>query len=81
MLNAIADPNRVKVLRILADKRICVIDLAQELGISHNLLSFHLKKLVKAGILNKERSGNCYYYFITKHWEERINHLLKFLNI
>jgi ArsR family transcriptional regulator len=81
ILNAIADPNRAKVLTILANKRICVIDLAQELGISHNLLSFHLKKLINAGILKKERSGNCYYYFIPKDWEKRINYFLKFINI
>lgn len=63
-VKAVLEPNRLRVLCILSKKNICVCDLAKKMEISHNLLSFHLKTLFEAGILNKHRKGNQIFYFI-----------------
>ncbi|ASJ00591.1 ArsR/SmtB family transcription factor [Thermococcus gorgonarius] len=51
---ALSNPIRVKVLRMLCEKEWYVYELAKELGISRQLLYLHLKKLEKAGLIESE---------------------------
>jgi len=81
LLKAISEPNRLRILCVLSKKKICVCDLAEELNIPQNLISFHLKTLYDVGILKKERDGNTIYYVIKKDWEKRIEKIFEFLDI
>ncbi len=55
LLEIFSEANRLRALHLLLQRDICVCELAKNMNISHNLLSFHLKKLFEAGILDKRR--------------------------
>lgn len=81
LLKAISEPNRLRILCILSKEKICVCDLAEKLGMQQNLISFHLKTLYEAGMLDKQREGNSIYYVIKKNWEKKIENIFEFLDI
>jgi ArsR family transcriptional regulator, arsenate/arsenite/antimonite-responsive transcriptional repressor len=64
LFKALADPHRVRIVNMLAasDRPICVCDLVEPLGISQPTVSHHLKKLVTAGLLEREQRGTWAYY-------------------
>ncbi|WP_456366065.1 ArsR/SmtB family transcription factor [Thermococcus sp.] len=51
---ALSNPIRIRVLKMLCEKEWYVYELAKELGISRQLLYLHLKKLEKAGLVESE---------------------------
>jgi ArsR family transcriptional regulator, arsenate/arsenite/antimonite-responsive transcriptional repressor len=59
VFKALSDPARVRIVNLLAnaDGPVCVCDLTPELGLSQPTVSFHLKKLVQAGLLEREQRG------------------------
>lgn len=79
LLNAVCEPNRLRVLCVLSQNKICVCDLAKELKLASNLLSFHLKVLFEVGILDKRREGNQIFYFIQQDWRTRVEHFFIFI--
>jgi len=81
LLNAVTEPNRLRILCILSKMDICVCDLAKRLDASHNLISHHLKTLYEVGVLDKRRDGNQFFYFIKEEWKPRIKHLFDFVKI
>jgi len=64
LFKALGDPNRVRVVNLLAneDKPVCVCDITAYLGLSQSTVSFHLKKLVNAGLVKREQHGTWAYY-------------------
>jgi len=66
LFKALADPHRVKILNLLANSRdpVCVCDITDSMELSQPTVSFHLKKLVSAGLLNREERGTWSYYSI-----------------
>lgn len=59
---AVAEETRLAIVRLLAGGERCVCDLQVELGAAQSRLSFHLKKLKDAGILEDRREGRWVYY-------------------
>lgn len=51
MLEALANPYRLKIFSLLTNRRIHVSQLAREVMISRPLLYLHLKKLEQAGLV------------------------------
>ncbi|AFL94454.1 transcription regulator, ArsR family 3 [Thermococcus cleftensis] len=51
---ALGNPVRVRILKMLCEKEWYVYELAKKLGISRQLLYLHLKKLEKAGLVESE---------------------------
>lgn len=68
VFKALADPHRVRILNLLANAPgpACVCDLTPQLGLSQPTVSFHLKKLVEAGLLRRERRGVWSYHRIDR---------------
>ena len=67
LLKAVADPARLQILsqlRAQPDCQACVCDLTDELGLSQATVSHHLRVLVEAGILARERRGTWAWYSI-----------------
>ncbi|ASJ17533.1 transcriptional regulator [Thermococcus chitonophagus] len=52
--DALANPVRLKILKLLCEKEWYVYELAKVLGISRQLLYLHLRKLEKAGLVESE---------------------------
>src|SRR6476646_5125673 len=64
LFKALADPNRVRIVNLLAnaDEPVCVCEFMPQLGLSQGTVSFHLKKLLDAGLLKREQRGTWAYY-------------------
>ncbi|MFJ9388738.1 ArsR/SmtB family transcription factor [Nocardioides sp. NPDC101246] len=67
MFKALGDPNRVKLLSIIAaaeDQEACVCDLTEPVGLSQPTVSHHMKLLVEAGLVTREQRGRWAYFSI-----------------
>ena len=65
MLKALADPTRLRLVSMVAAHEggeACVCDLTEPLGLTQPTISHHLKILVDAGILAREKRGVWAYY-------------------
>jgi len=66
-LKALADPARLRILSIVAaseDQETCVCNFTEPLELSQPTVSHHLKVLVDAGFLAREKRGTWAYYRI-----------------
>ncbi|WP_434063156.1 ArsR/SmtB family transcription factor [Glutamicibacter ectropisis] len=64
---ALSDPNRLRILSIVSsnqDAETCVCDLPGPLGLKQPTVSHHLKILVDAGILHREKRGVWAYFSV-----------------
>ena len=62
LLKAMADPLRLQVLEALGAGERCVCELTSELGLAQSKLSFHLKVLREAGLIEARDEGRWVYY-------------------
>ena len=62
ILSALADNNRRRVLEILKKGKISSGDLAKELDMTPQALSYHLSKLKKADLIYETKHKNFIYY-------------------
>lgn len=61
-LQAISEPNRLKIICLLRRGERCVCQLEAALKIKHNLICHHLKALGKLGLLKSKSRGNFTFY-------------------
>ena len=69
VFKALADRHRVKILnRLLAadGEAVCVCEFQDMLGLKQSSVSYHLKQLLDAGIVTREKRGS-YAYFSLNH--------------
>ncbi len=57
LLQAIAHPNRIRILEVVKKGMDCSCEIAPQLGMEQSNLSRHIKILVNSGILIPERDG------------------------
>lgn len=79
LFKALADRHRLRILNILlhADgEAVCVCEFQPALGIAQPTVSHHLKQLVEAGLLERERRGTFAYYSLAPGALEHIGDLL-----
>jgi len=62
IFKALGDPNRVKIIRYLAQEELCVCDLAQLLGMSLSAVSHQLRALRSRRLVKFRRQGKIVYY-------------------
>ena len=73
LLAAVADPIRLQLLHVLVGQTRCVCDLQLEPPIPGNLLSYHLKVLREAGLIEGARRGRWIDYSLTEGALERLH--------
>jgi ArsR family transcriptional regulator, arsenate/arsenite/antimonite-responsive transcriptional repressor len=68
LFKALADPNRVRIVHLLATAGgpVCVCDLTEPLGIGQPTVSHHLRKLLAAGLVRRESRGTWAYYSLDR---------------
>jgi ArsR family transcriptional regulator len=68
LFKALADPHRVRIINLLATspEPVCVCEFTGLLGLSQPTVSHHLKKLVAAGLLEREQRGTWAYYSLKR---------------
>ncbi len=80
VFKALADPARVRVLNLLAGsgEPVCVCHLTDLLELSQPTVSFHMRKLVDAGLLDREQRGVWAYYSLRADARRRLGAILTF---
>jgi ArsR family transcriptional regulator len=63
----VADPKRVLLLYALEKGRLCVNELAAEVGLSQPAVSRHLRVLRERGLVRTVRQGTVIYYSLGDH--------------
>jgi ArsR family transcriptional regulator, arsenate/arsenite/antimonite-responsive transcriptional repressor len=79
LLQMIADRTRLRILNILIRAQaapVCVCEFVPELGLTQPTISYHLKQLREAGLLERERRGAFSYYRLVPGVLERVQALL-----
>lgn len=66
VLKALADQKRLKILRLLLTKDLCVGALAKHLGVSKPAVSQHLRIMRKAGLVRGEKRGYWTHYMVDR---------------
>ena len=64
LFHALSDPIRLSILEMLRGGERCVCDLQDDLDAAQSKLSFHLKVLKDAGLVEDRREGRWSYYTI-----------------
>jgi ArsR family transcriptional regulator, arsenate/arsenite/antimonite-responsive transcriptional repressor len=57
VMKALSDPNRVKMVKLLQHKVMCVCEIQAALGLAQSTASKHLKILEEAGLIIYSRDG------------------------
>jgi ArsR family transcriptional regulator len=73
LFKALGDPARVRIVNLLAQNQesVCVCEITPAIGLSQPTVSHHLKKLVQAGLLEREQRGVWAYYSLDRDGLER----------
>jgi ArsR family transcriptional regulator len=65
VMKALSDPNRVKILKLLQEKEMCVCEIQGALDISQPNASKHLKLLEDSGLVESRKDGLWVNYSLT----------------
>lgn len=76
LLKVISEDNRLKILCLLKDGERCVCEIYENLNLSQNLASSHLRILKDYGLIDVRQEWKRNYYFINKKTFKKFNSLL-----
>ncbi|MCD6185474.1 MAG: winged helix-turn-helix transcriptional regulator [Deltaproteobacteria bacterium] len=65
VMKAVSDSNRVKIVKMLQHKSMCVCELREALQLAQPTVSKHLKILEDAGVVAYSKDGTWVNYFLT----------------
>jgi len=74
---ALADPTRLRLLNLIADKEICVCYFVEILRLSQPKISRHLAYLRRAGIVGARREGRWMHYRLLNPADTANSEILK----
>ncbi|MGD7003716.1 ArsR/SmtB family transcription factor [Corynebacterium halotolerans] len=80
-MKALSDPTRLRLLSHVASQgheSVCACDVIESLGVNQSTVSHHMKKLVDAGLLEREQRGRWAYYTVIR---EAFEDLRSFLDL
>ena len=80
LFKALADRHRVRILNRLLSahgEAVCVCDFETMLDVAQPTVSYHLKQLLNAGLLEREKRGAFAYYSLSGDALERLRGLLQ----
>ncbi len=74
LFRALSDPARVRIVNVLATSSgpVCACEFEPALGLSQPTVSHHLKKLVGAGLLEREQQGRWAYFSLKRDAVEKL---------
>lgn len=76
MFSALADPTRLRILDLLGPGDTCVCDIQRRVEVAPNLLSYHLRVLRDAGLVESSRRGRWVDYRLSAGAAARIDSAL-----
>ena len=77
---ALGDPTRLRLVAALADRELCVCDLAAAIGQSESAVSHHLRLLRSLGLVRARRQGRLAFYaldddHVTALYRQALDHV------
>jgi len=66
VMKALSDPSRVKILKMLQHRDMCVCEVQAALGLAQPTISKHLKILDEAGLVGFNKDGLWVNYFLAE---------------
>jgi ArsR family transcriptional regulator, arsenate/arsenite/antimonite-responsive transcriptional repressor len=74
LFKTLGDPARVRIVNVVArsSEPVCACELYDPLGLSQPTVSHHLKKLVVAGLLEREQRGRWAYFSLKPDAVEKL---------
>lgn len=79
LLKALSDPTRLQILSLIEDspnREACVCDLTAPFEMTQPAISHHLRVLVEAGVLQREKRGSWAWYSLVPAQLDTIQRLL-----
>ncbi len=61
-MKALSDPSRVRILKLLQGKELCVCEIQPVIGLAQSTVSKHMKLLEEAGLVQYRRDGSWILY-------------------
>ncbi len=81
IFKVLSDNNRLRILKMLQTKSLCVCEVQDILGLAASTVSKHLSILRDAGFITEEKDGKWVNYMINQHPKDlRISALLSSLD-
>jgi ArsR family transcriptional regulator len=65
VMKALSDPNRVRIVKMLQRRMMCVCELQAALGVAQPTVSKHLKILEEAGLVILRKDGLWVHYTVS----------------
>ena len=74
LFKALGDPARVRIVNLLATNSgaVCICDLIEPVGLAQPTVSHHMKKLVDAGLVEREQRGKWAYFSLKRDAAEKL---------
>jgi ArsR family transcriptional regulator len=74
LFKALADPARVRLVNLLATNggEVCMCDLIEPVGRAQPTVSHHMKKLVDAGLVEREQRGKWAFFSLKRDAVEKL---------
>ena len=74
LFKALGDPARVRAVNLLATSAepVCICNLVEPLGLSQPTVSHHMKKLLEAGLVEREQRGKWAYFSLRRDAVEKL---------
>jgi ArsR family transcriptional regulator len=68
LFKALGDPARVRIVNCLAtaEEPVCICDLIDPLGLAQPTVSHHMKKLLDAGLVEREQRGKWAFFSLKR---------------
>jgi ArsR family transcriptional regulator, arsenate/arsenite/antimonite-responsive transcriptional repressor len=81
LFKTLSDPNRLRILKMLQTKALCVCEITGVLELAASTVSKHLSILRDNGFIIEEKDGKWVNYMINPHpTDERISYMLSTLD-
>lgn len=77
LFKVLADPTRLRILKALEVQSLCVCVLVEATDQKHSALSYHLKLLKEAGIVDSRRERSFQIYDLTEFGTLLLKHIEK----
>jgi ArsR family transcriptional regulator len=75
LFRALGDSARVRIVNVLAtsDEPVCICNLTGPLGLSQPTVSHHMKKLLEAGLVEREQRGKWAFFTLKPEAAEKLS--------
>lgn len=80
LFRVLGDRHRVRILNILlraGGEAVCVCEFTDQLGLAQPTVSYHLKQLTDAGLLDREKRGTFAYFRVRREAMRRLHSLVE----